>query len=189
MELKLIDPSNEKRAQRLYEEAFPREERAPFCLLRKRARQGRADFWSLTESGEWIGMAYILRGNDLAYLFYFAIDKEKRGRGYGTSTIEALKKQYRGCRLFLALETLDKAAANYDQRVKRRDFYARCGLTPIPYRLKEASVIFDVMGIGGTVRPEDYKMLTDKWLGWPLKWIIDMRFLEKDQQMGLKNNC
>ena len=122
MELKATDASIEKQARRLYEEAFPREERAPFRLLLKRARQGKADFWSLTESDEWIGMAYILRGGDLAYLFYLAVAKDKRGCGYGTMAIEALKKQYYGCRLFLALETLDKSASNYDQRVKRRDF-------------------------------------------------------------------
>ena len=180
MELKAIDVSQEKQARRLYEEAFPKEERAPFRILIKRARQGKADFWCLTESGEWIGMAYILRGDALAYLFYLAIDKEKRGCGYGTMAIEALKKKYSSHRLFLALETLDKSAANYDQRVKRRDFYARCGLSPIPYRLKEASVIFDVMGIGGPVKPEEYKALADNWLGRPLRWIVDMRFLEKE---------
>ena len=180
MELKAIDTTTEKQARYLYEEAFPKEERAPFRLLMKRARQRKGDFWSLTESGEWIGIAYILCGDNLAYLFYLAIDKDKRGRGYGKQAIEALITHYCPCRLFLALETLDKSAANYDQRVQRRDFYAHCGLTPIPYRLKEASVIYDVMGIGGTVKPEEYKALTDNWLGRPLRWFIDMRFLEKD---------
>ena len=40
-------------------------------------------------------------------------------------------------------------------------------------------MVYDVMGIGGTVKPEEYKALIDKWLGWPLRWIIDMRFLDQ----------
>ena len=52
--------------------------------------------------------------------------------------IEALKKQYHGSRFFLALETLDKAADNYEQRVKRHSFYEKCGLSDMPYKLKEA---------------------------------------------------
>ena len=179
--MKLIKASQQAYVQlkKLYTEAFPENERAPFWLLRRRAEQGRAEFWSLMDGEMWAGMAYVVRHQDMAYLFYLAVDSQARGKGYGTKAIEALKEHYKGCRLFLALETLDKTAENYEQRVKRHAFYEKCGLTDLPYHIKEASVVYAVMGIGGNVYPEEYKAMIDQYLGWPIRWLIDMRFVEK----------
>lgn len=171
--MKLSNAVPDRRIRQLYKQAFPAAERAPFFLLKRRAAQGRADCWSLTEGSQWVGMAYVLRRQDLAYLFYFAIDGSSRGQGYGTKAIEALLEQYAGCRFFLALETLDEHAENYADRLRRHCFYLRRGLTDRPYRIKEASVTYDMMGTGGSVAPEEYKSLVDAWLGRPWKWLID----------------
>ncbi|MBR6186374.1 MAG: GNAT family N-acetyltransferase [Clostridia bacterium] len=177
MELKKADASAHRRIRRLYKEAFPREERAPYFFLKWRAKQDRADFFSLNAAGEWVGMAYVLRKGDLAYLFYLAIDRQKRGQGFGTQAIEALKKRYQGARFFLALEMLDQGADNYAQRVRRHDFYLHCGLVDLPYRIKEANVVFDIMGTGGKVEPEEYKALVDEWMGFRRR-LIDMRIIK-----------
>lgn len=181
MQLKQTDRSLDDAVRQLYYEAFPADERQPYWLLRRRALQGRADSWSLVEEdGRWVGLAYVLRQDDLAYLNYLAIDPRARGQGCGTRAIGALRAHYAGCRLFLALEPPDPTADNYRQRVKRHDFYARCGLTDLPHRAKELSVIYDLMGTGGPVAPEEYRALTSRWLGWPMRWLIDMRLVAQD---------
>lgn len=165
-----------KAVKQLYNEAFPDDERAPFGLLMRKA--GKADFFAFYDNGNWVGLTYIVRHNRLAYIFYIAITPKQRGKGYGTAAMKTLIEYYKDCRLFLALEQLDKTAENYDQRVKRHEFYKNCGLSELPYRIKEGNVIYDIMGVGGKVEPEEYRALIDNYLGWFMKRIVDMRIIK-----------
>ena len=178
LELKKAEKSTYPQVKALFLEAFPPEERPPFRRLCSRAERGKADFWTLYDGALFVGMAYVLRHRDTAYLFFLAIEASQRGKGYGTQTLEALKKKYADSRLFLALEMLEPKADNYEQRVKRHGFYERCGFRDLPYKLREVGVVYDTMGIGGPVQPEEYKAMIDAWLGWPLKHILDMRMTE-----------
>lgn len=164
--------------KKLYKQAFPANERAPFWLLMKRAGSSMADFWALYDGEKWVGIAYVIRHKQLAYLFYFAVQAGERGKGYGRTAIETLKEQYCGSRIFLALEALDKTADNYEQRVKRHSFYEKCGLSDMPYHLKEASVVYDIMGIGEAVEPEEYREMMDCYVGKLFRRIIDMRIIK-----------
>ncbi len=178
MELKIVTSTTDfKRLKKLYISAFPKEERAPFWLMKRKALQGKAEFWEVTDGDIWVGLAYVVCYKDIAYLFYLAMDASLRGQGYGTKTMEALKEKYQDKRFFLALELLDETAENYTQRVHRHEFYKKCGLQDWPYRLKEASVIYAVMGIGNVVEPEEYKEMFDIYLGKWLRQRIDMRFV------------
>ena len=161
----------------LYREAFPRDERFPFRIMKRRALQGKGDFWMLMDGETFAGMAYVIRSGSLAYLFYLAIEKNSRGKGYGTEAVALLVKQYAGCNLFLARETLDPTSENYNQRLRRHDFYLRCGLKDLPGHIKELSVVFDIMGTGENVNPQDYKAMMHAFAGFPLNRVLDMRML------------
>lgn len=179
MQLKLTRSLAEfRRLKELYTEAFPPAERAPWPRLVVLARQNRAQCWTIEEQGQPVGLAYVLTHEELAYLFYFAIDKEYRGEGLGTRALGLLLERCRGKRFFLALEDWTEDCDNREQRLKRRDFYQRCGLHQLPYKLKEVSVIYAIMGSGGAVEPEEYAALIARFLG-PLKHFLDMRILKE----------
>lgn len=163
--------------KRLYKQAFPAEERAPFWLLMLKAKK--ADFFALYYNAKWTGLAYIVKHQQLAYIFYIAIHPEQRGKGYGTAAMKSLIEYYSGCRLFLALEQLDRSADNYDQRVKRHEFYKSCGLSDLPYKIKEGGVVYDIMGVGGKVEPEEYRALINNYAGSFLGKIVDMRIIKE----------
>lgn len=171
-------PEDYKKIKPLYKTSFPLNERAPFLLLRNRAEQGKAHMLAAKERNSFIGFAYMVCHRDMAYLFYFAVDSQKRGKGYGGKILKELKEYYRGMRIFLAREQLDKNADNYSQRVKRRDFYLQNGFVDLPCRLKEAKVIYDVMGIGGNISKREYEDLISQWCGNLLRKLIDMRILD-----------
>lgn len=162
----------------LYKKAFPLNERAPFWLLMKKAKSSAVDFWALYDNKQWVGIAYIIKYKQLAYIFYFAIREEERNKGYGEKAIRALKEHYNGSRIFLALESLDKEADNYEQRIKRHAFYEKCGLSDMPYKMKEASMIYDIMGIGEAVEPEEYREMMENYVGKFLCRLIDMRIIK-----------
>ncbi len=176
--LKRIDcEKGYRRVKKLYKEAFPANERAPFFLVKSRAESGKAELLEVWKDEAWLGFVYVLCREDLAYIFYFAIDSVFRGKGYGTEAVGAILKRYEGKRVFLALEDWREKAGNRSQRLRRHRFYEKCGLKDLPYRLKEASVVYAIMGSGGVVEPEEYKGMADDWLGGYLKHVIDMRII------------
>lgn len=169
-----------RQIKELYLTAFPDDERAPFFLIRLRAMQGRAEMLTAKEGAEFIGFAYVVTDRDMVYLFYFAIDSGKRGSGNGSQVLKLLKERYAGKRFFLAREQLDKQAENYEERVRRHQFYLKNGLSDLPNRIQEASVIYDIMGIGGSISAAEYDRLIRRWSGWLLKKMIKMQILEDE---------
>ena len=179
MELRRIQRSDYSDIKAIYTDAFPADERAPFRLLRKRAEQGRADFWIISEKDKNIGLAYLVTYKDLAYLFYYAVAPSYRGKGYGTKALKAIIEAYKNYRLFLALEDWEKESDNKEQRIKRHSFYLNCGLHDLPYKLKEATVIFSIMGTGDAVEPEEYKALMNRYVSFPMRCFIDLRIIKE----------
>ncbi len=169
---------------RLYNTAFPADERAPMWLLAAKAYKKDVDFWSLYRDGSWFGLAYVLNEDDLSYLFYFAVSEKERGKGLGSAALRSLKRKYEGRRLFLALEQLDENSENYSERLKRRNFYLKNGLEPINCTIRECKVVYDVMGVGGDVLPLEYEKMMRKYLGFPLRGMISMNVKEKNVPRG-----
>lgn len=154
-----------KMIKELYYSAFPKEERSPFGLMKRRAKQGRGRMLAAKDGGEFVGFTYIIENADCAYLFYLAIVPQTRGAGYGSAILAQLREMYKGKRLFLARESLDPASDNYEQRVRRHEFYLRNGFSDLSCKIREGKVTFDVMSIGGNITPNDYEELITRWIG------------------------
>lgn len=159
---------------RLYKKVFPADERAPMWVLTTKSGRENVDFWGLYANGEWFGLAYVVSDESVSYLFYFAVEESMRKKGFGSKSLQALKKKYSDRRFFIALEQLDEAAENYDERLKRRNFYLRNGLKPINCTIREATVIYDVMGTGN-IEPEEYESLMRNYLGKRVSRLVSMQ--------------
>lgn len=170
------DKQEYKRIRTLFLSAFPLEERPPFFFLKARAKQN-VDWWNILSDGKWVGFFYVINSSDLVYVFYFAIDSSMRGKGCGTAAMSQLLRLYEGKRLFLAIEPIEPKAENYRERVNRRNFYLKCGLSPLEKSIREGTVVYELLGVGGSVEPKEYKAMMDQWLGWPVKHLIAIRML------------
>ncbi len=178
--LKRVDKKCEdyQRIKQLYKTAFPAEERAPFWLLSIRSKKPAVDFWGIYDGPHWVGLMYVVSYAKLSYLFYFAVSSQMRGQGYGSGALEALKKQYSDHRIFLAIEQVDEKADNYAERVKRKAFYQRNGFTELHQKLQEGTVVYELLGIGGAVKAEEYDRLIEQFTGKLLKKCVVMRIVE-----------
>lgn len=164
----------------LFLSAFPKEERPPFRRLKRKADQGKGDMLCAMDGDRFVGFAYMVQHQDLAYLFFLAVDEKKRGKGYGSAILQSVRRMYAGYRIFLAREQLDRNAPNYDQRVKRREFYLRNGFQDLTCAIKEADVVFDAMSVDGRpITAAEYDALISRWMGRLLKRIVDMRLIER----------
>lgn len=154
-----------KQVKALYHNAFPPEERPPFFMLTAKTGSDNVDFWAIYADNKWVGLAYVISKDKLSYLFYLAVSETERGKGYGSAIIRTLRRMYDGQQLFLALETLDESADNYDERVKRRNFYMHNGLVPVDCQITEGGVTYDVMGTSEHLVPEDYIKMMNEYAG------------------------
>ena len=180
IQLKLLDKNSAdiKKMKQLYITAFPANERAPFFLLKSKAKKDNIDFLGIYNNGKWAGFFYIVSLHDLSYVFYFAVDSEQRGMGIGSEAIKDLIARYSANRLFLAIEEVVETAPNYEERVKRKDFYMKNGFEPLGKKLIEGEVTYDVLGVNGTVSPEEYDKLIESFSGKLLKKIFTMKIVE-----------
>ena len=176
--LKKTEKSEYKLVKRLYMIAFPPEERPPFFMLTRGVNRGHGDMLIARDGDEFVGFCYLISNEKAAYLFFFAIKESRRGMGYGSAILAELRQMYDGRRIFLARESLDETAENYSERVRRHGFYLRNGFSDLDVKIKEATVTYDVMSIGGDVSAEEYDELITSWCGKFLRKFIKMEIIQ-----------
>ena len=114
--------------KKIYMEAFPLVERAPFSRIIKQWRSGELDILTFREEdNSLIGFSINASEADLVLIDYLAISPAVRGGGYGSKALELMHLYYLGKRIFLIIEHPDMEADNAEQRSKRKRFYLRNG--------------------------------------------------------------
>lgn len=186
MNIKIVAVKNNKQdmkwAKRLYLSAFPSEERAPFFMLKQ--KNGKNSVWlKITADGKNAGFFYLITNNDAVYLCYFAIAPAYRGRHIGTKALKMLLDKYKGKRVFLAIERTDENADNMDERIKRKNFYLRCGLRESHKLVQEGNMKYELLVHGGEVNNNDYEPMMRKWLGFPLSCFVKTKIIEVRQSV------
>jgi len=171
------DTSHLADMQRLYNTAFPSDERAPFGWLVRGAKKDNIDFLACMNGKEWVGLLYTVNYNDLSYIFYFAVDDNQRGKGCGTAILKAAQEKYSGRRLFLAIEEVEEKYDNYGERVRRQHFYENAGFIRTEQKMQEATVIYDLMSVGGRIGSKEYRKLMRSF-GGLRTYLIPLRIFE-----------
>ena len=163
--LQIANKREYKLIKRLFISAFPKEERPPFYILSTRAKCGKGDMLIAKDDGEFVGFIYVVSNGELSYLFFLAVEDSKRGKGYGTKILDAVKTRYSGNKIFLARERLDEPCDNLEQRQNRHKFYLKNGFADLDCKIVEGGVVFDAMSIGGGITNAEYSALIDSWCG------------------------
>ncbi len=169
--------------KQLYQEAFPRLQRAPFGMLTKQWRRGLLDFLTFREEDDsFIGFSINIPEQDLVLIDYLAISPQARGSGYGSRALELLRLYYLGKRIFLIIEQPDDKAPNPEQRIHRKRFYLRNGYADSGLRINGAEGKMQLLVYTGNdsaaghtntslVTGEDFLRLQRKSLGNLLMWL------------------
>ena len=149
----------------LFISAFPKEERPPFFILSSRAKRGNGDMLIAKDGEDFVGFVYVVSYGTLSYLFFLAVEESRRGCGYGTKIIDAVKTRYEGNVIFLARERLDEPCDNLEQRLNRHKFYLKNGFIDLKCKIVEGGVVFDTMSTGAEITAQEYADLIDSWCG------------------------
>lgn len=139
----------------LYTDVFPGHERIPFWLLMRRARLSSVEFLAYYDEDRFVGFTYLVRIDDLAYLFYLAVNPKIHSKGYGSRILQSLEDQHPDCRIGLDIEAVTASAENYEQRVKRRDFYLKNGYACSGHEMIDRDGTYEVMVKNGSCTTEE----------------------------------
>ena len=98
MESVLCSSACLKELEELYTEAFPANERMPFSQMLSLSKDDRYALRALKDDGAFCGFSFIMRHEEMIYLFYLAVRQDQRGKGYGSALLDDLFQQYLVCR-------------------------------------------------------------------------------------------
>lgn len=143
--------------------AFPSDERPPFLVFAKKCRLPCCDLLSIYNDKEWAGFFYCITYNEYTYVMFFAVKDELRNRGIGSQALRQLLQIYKGSTLFLAIEPPEEGAENLDERIHRKAFYLRNGFSDMKQKMREGSIIYELLGTGQYLPPQIYDVLIHKW--------------------------
>ncbi len=171
-ELKFISLKDKKKinnkVKRLYNDSFPIQERMPFWTLKFLSKKETVKFHVIYDKDELIGLIYIICYKDIVFIFYLTIDKNFRGRGYGSKILQIIKQKYENYRIVLNIEETDPNSSNYKQRLKRKEFYIKNGFYNLDYTIKELNVVYEMLCYNKEnkqVKKEEYMNLMKEYFG------------------------
>ncbi len=148
------------RILRLYEEAFPEEERIPYNELIRLTDEIPLDFTVYPQGSDLAGFTIACPSGPFTWFWYFAVRADLRGRGIGQDILSSLLQRYRGKRCVLDMESPRQACANREQRLRRHAFYLRNGFRDTHAYRTFAGIEYTILMLGGgTFTMQDYDAL------------------------------
>ena len=141
----------------LAKEAFPPEEYLAPAKLAEMSEADGFDFLALKDGEAFVGFMAVMIYENLAYLFFLAIDPSCRSKGYGSRAVETLKAEYPEKKQVVDFEMPDETADNSRQREKRRIFYLRNGYKETGFFLSYLGVDYEVFCMDDDFEPEVFK--------------------------------
>lgn len=138
------------RVRRLYERAFPANERRPFEALLS-GFQGQSELLAFYHEGGFAGFVSLLSCADITHILYFAVEEPLRNQGLGSAALDAVKRLKPGRRLIADLEAPLPDAPNRAQRLRRRTFYRRAGFVPSGVSYRWQGETYELMVFGGAL--------------------------------------
>ncbi|MBP5708476.1 MAG: GNAT family N-acetyltransferase [Bacteroidales bacterium] len=138
----------------LAKEAFPPIEYPGLQKVMEMSQKHNADFLSIYDKSDFVGFITVLKYKNLAYLYFLAVQKELRSKGYGSAILNMLKDIYPGYTQVVDLEKQDELADNAEQRKKRLAFYMRNGYKRTGFFAKYCGMDLEILCASEHLDPE-----------------------------------
>jgi GNAT superfamily N-acetyltransferase len=150
--------------RKLYHDSFPEDERIPWFRLMNMLAE-RKLFHVYREDSRLVGISCIFPDTSISYLAYLAVVPERRNHGYGSEIMKELLRAYDGVPMVIDIEEPDEQAENNGERLRRRDFYIRCGFQPAGIFYHFYDVDYELLSYGGMITQQQFHSLIRKYWG------------------------
>lgn len=131
----------------IYERLFPPAEKIPHEILLHTAQQDFAQLKVYKEGETICGFSFIVKDENLTYLWFLAVNDSIQSKGYGSKILQLLKEEHSDKPFVLSIEDpSEEGAENTSQRMRRQAFYEKNGFVVTGVRLISSETKFLVMG-------------------------------------------
>ncbi len=113
------------------------------------------------EKGTFLGIVITILHKDLVLLDYLAVAPKHRGQGVGSEILQLLKTRYAGKRILLEIEDPDEECKNKSDRLRRKDFYLRNGLSVQDYKVWLFGIKMLILAMDRPVSFDEYHEIFD----------------------------
>ena len=152
--------TNEK-IKRLYETVFPEDEQIPWQDLMRLVEEMQLDFTAYYDGENFIGFTIVYPRKSINWYWYFAVQEELRGKGYGQQILTQLIEKYKGQTCVLDMESPTQVCENTSQRKRRHAFYLRNGFRDTNIYRTYSDITMTIMMMGeGTFTMQDWDDIT-----------------------------
>lgn len=151
-----------KRIEEPCASAFPAPERIPFLKLFDLVKKSEAMFLAYYSENRFLGFTCTHIQGRLAWLFYFAILPEERGKGLGSRTLRSLLKDLPFCRVTSDIEDPEQESDDTEWRRRRMLSYEHLGFEDFGIRKTREPIRYDIMAAGGAIAEKDHDRLLGK---------------------------
>ena len=165
MYLQRVTKNQWEKIREIYMEAFPKQERKPFGILKRSVKRGKVELFAAWEGTDLLGFTAVIPFEDMVMVDYLAVSAKARGKGTGSQLMEEVCGHYTGKKVVLLIERLDDQAENAAQRQARRWFYLKNGFASTDLFTSGAGGDMEVLSFGGQVHGSDYMRLQKYALG------------------------
>lgn len=152
-----------RKTKYLFEHAFLPAERPPFSLM---LRLKRPSFYAVYDEGKYVGIAFLLKNGDLLYVFFLAICKRYRNKGYGSAVLGRIQDDYPSKRIFLLADEAAPSYPDFELRKRRLAFYARNGFVDSGLIITEFGVRYHLLALNNvSVSEKEFLQTMMEWTG------------------------
>ncbi len=155
---------NYKLVKSLYKEVFPKSERYPFIILNLLSKRKMIEFTSYYDESVFVGFTYNIIYKSNVFVLYLGIDPKLQSKGYGSKILTLIKSKYKDKNIILNTEQVDKESSNYNQRVRRYNFYMKNGFINTNCTFNDTDgTIYSVLYTSSNFKKEEYEEIFKKF--------------------------
>ena len=152
------DPKQLNAVRALYDSSFPDDERIPWKMLLKLQNENRLlHVFYMEHTLAAFTCLFLYR--DIAYLSYLTVSEDMMNHGIGSAVLEHIKAALPQHRIVIDIEELNKDSDNYEERLRRRNFYLRCGFEPSGIGYYYYHVRYELLCCNGPISGDDFRNL------------------------------
>lgn len=128
-----------------YKESFPLNERWPVPVLRLYGSRRGSHLIAFYDEEVFCGLTYLVHLDDIVYIFYLAVNPDLRSAGYGSQILAWVKSKFPTSKISLIVETVDESFPDYEQRLKRQEFYEKNGFYKTNCKIKKFGTEYEIL--------------------------------------------
>lgn len=141
------------------DEAFPPSERMSLDEIFLFASKTCTDVLGIYDENIPVGFAVLVKNDKCGYVYFLAIDKNMRSKGYGGAAIRKIVTDYADLQIILDFEEIRMDAENIEQRMRRKNFYLHNGFYETGHYTLMEGERFEVVCSREKLNQESFKRL------------------------------